>query len=47
MPDEAPIDSAPVERDYLSVDDLSPEEFTEVLDLAADIKAKPDAYAAR
>jgi ornithine carbamoyltransferase len=36
-----------VERDYLSVDDLTPKELTEILDLAADVKARPDAYAGR
>jgi len=36
-----------VELDYLSVDDLSPKELGELLDLAADVKARPDAYAGR
>jgi ornithine carbamoyltransferase len=36
-----------VERDYLSVDDLSPKEFMELLDLAADVKARPEAYDGR
>jgi ornithine carbamoyltransferase len=36
-----------VERDYLSVDDLSPKELGELLDLAADVKARPQAYAGR
>ena len=40
-----PIDSANVERDFLSVDDLSPSEISELLDLAADVKAKPELYA--
>ena len=31
----------PVDTDYLSVDDLSPKEFIELLDLAADLKARP------
>jgi ornithine carbamoyltransferase len=47
VPAKASLDSAPVERDYLSVDDLSPEELTELLDLASDVKAKPEAYAGR
>jgi ornithine carbamoyltransferase len=37
----------PVDTDYLSVDDLSPKELIELLDLAADLKARPDAYAGR
>ncbi len=37
----------PVDTDYLSVDDLSPKEFIELLDLAADLKARPEAYAGR
>jgi ornithine carbamoyltransferase len=36
-----------VERDSLSVDDLSPKELGELLDLAADVKARPQAYAGR
>ncbi|MDH5224914.1 MAG: ornithine carbamoyltransferase, partial [Actinomycetota bacterium] len=36
-----------MELDYLSVDDLSPKELGELLDLAADVKARPDAYAGR
>jgi ornithine carbamoyltransferase len=36
-----------VERDYLSVDDLSPKEFMGLLDLAADVKARPEAYDGR
>ncbi|HWC69557.1 MAG TPA: ornithine carbamoyltransferase [Actinomycetota bacterium] len=36
-----------MERDYLSVDDLSPKELGELLDLAADVKARPQAYAGR
>jgi ornithine carbamoyltransferase len=36
-----------VEHEYLSVDDLSPKELSELLDLAADVKARPEAYAAR
>ncbi len=47
MPDEASIDSAPVDRDYLSVDDLSPAELGELLDLSVDVKARPEAYAGR
>jgi ornithine carbamoyltransferase len=31
-------------RDYLSVDDLSPREFTEILDLSEQVKADPDGY---
>ncbi|HXF36576.1 MAG TPA: ornithine carbamoyltransferase [Actinomycetota bacterium] len=34
-------------RDLLSVDDLSPRELSELLDLAARLKASPDAYADR
>jgi ornithine carbamoyltransferase len=34
-------------RDLLSVDDLSPEELTELLDLSAKVKATPDDYAGR
>jgi ornithine carbamoyltransferase len=41
------LDSASVERDYLSVDDLDPKELGELLDLAADVKARPEAYAGR
>ena len=36
-----------MEHDYLSVDDLSPKELGELLDLAADVKARPDAFAGR
>ncbi|HEY6568117.1 MAG TPA: ornithine carbamoyltransferase [Actinomycetota bacterium] len=36
-----------MDADYLSVDDLSPKEFIELLDLAADLKARPEAYAGR
>lgn len=36
-----------MEQDYLSVDDLSPKELSELLDLAADVKARPEAYAGR
>jgi ornithine carbamoyltransferase len=36
-----------VEHDYLSVDDLQPKELSELLDLAADVKARPEAYAGR
>lgn len=36
-----------MDTDYLSVDDLSPKEFIELLDLAADLKARPEAYAGR
>lgn len=36
-----------MERDYLSVDDLTPKEFSEILDLAADVKARPEAYDGR
>jgi ornithine carbamoyltransferase len=42
-----PIDSAIVERDYLSVDDLTPAELGEILDLAGDVKARPREYADR
>ena len=34
-------------RDYLSVDDLTPEELGDVLSLAATVKAEPDAFAGR
>jgi ornithine carbamoyltransferase len=34
-------------RDYLSVDDLTPDELTELLDLAARIKADPGSFAGR
>ena len=34
-------------RDYLSVDDLSPKELEDLLDLAADVKARPEAYEGR
>ncbi len=34
-------------RDYLSVDDLTPEELGGVLSLAATVKAEPDAFAGR
>ncbi len=33
--------------DYLSVDDLSPKELGELLDLAADVKARPEEYNGR
>ena len=36
-----------MEHDYLSVDDLSPKELGELLDLAADVKARPEVYAGR
>lgn len=36
-----------MERDYLSVDDLSPKELSELLDLAADVKARPETYEGR
>jgi ornithine carbamoyltransferase len=36
-----------MEHDYLSVDDLSPKELGELLDLAADVKARPEAFAGR
>jgi ornithine carbamoyltransferase len=36
-----------MEHDYLSVDDLSPKELGEMLDLAADVKQRPEAYASR
>jgi ornithine carbamoyltransferase len=36
-----------VEHDYLSVDDLSPKELEDLLDLAADVKARPEAYEGR
>ena len=36
-----------MEHDYLSVDDLSPKELGELLDLAADVKARPETYAGR
>ncbi len=36
-----------MEHDYLSVDDLSPKELSELLDLAADVKARPEAYSGR
>jgi len=36
-----------MEHDYLSVDDLSPKELGEMLDLAADVKQRPEAYAGR
>ena len=36
-----------VEHDYLSVDDLSPKELEELLDLAADVKSRPEAYEGR
>ena len=36
-----------MEQDYLSVDDLSPKELGEMLDLAADVKQRPEAYASR
>ncbi len=34
-------------RDYLSVDDLTPEELTALLDLSAKLKAEPEGYARR
>ncbi len=34
-------------RDYLSVDDLTPEELTALLDLSAKLKAEPEGYAGR
>jgi ornithine carbamoyltransferase len=37
--------TAPMERDYLSVDDISPEELTRLLDLSQKIKAHPGDYA--
>ena len=36
-----------MERDYLSVDDLTPEELTALLDLSAKLKAEPEGYADR
>jgi ornithine carbamoyltransferase len=36
-----------MERDYLSVDDLSPEDLTALLDLSAKVKAEPEGYAGR
>ena len=36
-----------VDTTYLSVDDLSPRELGELLDLAADVKSRPEAYAGR
>ena len=36
-----------VDTTYLSVDDLSPKELGELLDLAADVKARPEAFAGR
>jgi ornithine carbamoyltransferase len=36
-----------MEHDYLSVDDLSPKELGSLLDLAADVKARPETYAGR
>jgi ornithine carbamoyltransferase len=36
-----------MEHDYLSVDDLSPKELGEMLDLAADVKQRPETYAGR
>jgi ornithine carbamoyltransferase len=36
-----------MEHDYLSVDDLSPKELAELLDLAADVKARPETFAGR
>ncbi len=36
-----------MERDYLSVDDLTPAELGEILDLAGDVKARPREYADR
>ncbi len=36
-----------MKRDYLSVDDLSPEDLTALLDLSAKVKAEPDGYSGR
>ncbi len=36
-----------MERDYLSVDDLTPDELTALLDLSAKVKATPEDYAGR
>jgi len=36
-----------MERDYLSVDDLTPEELIALLDLSAKLKAQPEGYADR
>ena len=36
-----------MDRDYLSVDDLSPKELADLLALAAEVKADPNAYADR
>ena len=36
-----------MERDFLSVDDLTPEELSSLLDLSAKVKAQPGDYAAR
>lgn len=43
----AGIDSAPMARHYLSVDDLSPRELAHVLELAEQVKADPGRYADR
>ncbi len=36
-----------MKRDYLSLDDLSPEDLTALLDLSSKVKAEPDGYAGR
>ncbi|MGH2540361.1 MAG: ornithine carbamoyltransferase [Actinomycetota bacterium] len=36
-----------MDQDYLSVDDLSPKELSELLDLAADVKTRPEAFQGR
>lgn len=36
-----------MKRDYLSVDDLSPEDLTALLDLSSKVKAEPDGYSGR
>ncbi len=36
-----------MERDFLSIDDLSPKELTRLLDLSAKVKATPEDYAGR
>jgi ornithine carbamoyltransferase len=36
-----------VDRHYLSVDDLSPQELTDLLALSAEVKAQPETYAGR
>jgi ornithine carbamoyltransferase len=38
------VDSAPVEKDYLSVDDLSPGELSDLLALSGRVKADPEPY---